>query len=662
MKKILQLLFIGMFLSLNLSSQEILFVTESGAGDNSGGSWDNAMPGTQLQDAIDALESSGGEVWVAAGTYLPQKTTGTLYRCITGDKSFELKTGVALYGGFAPADGVTDMELRDPKTYETILSGDFNGDDSDTFDQYEPAQTREDNTTHVIVASGVDDSSVLDGFVVTGGEAYNGNSDLSTCYYNRGGGLFVRSQVDYDSVDEERKHGPVVRNCCFRNNMASYGGAVFVWHGEEYEAEQYFVIEDNEFVNNYALMGGAIYSTDNSENYISQPSIKNNVFKNNYAKFYGGAVHIGGRIMFHSYSDYPSFTHVTTIMQREINAVVRGNVFAFNESGYCGAALSMAGVGYEQSTLFLEGNSFLGNEAANGGGGCYLFAFDDYKSDGKLDVGIYNNVFANNTANVGGGAVCLYENKSSALLDVDLVNNHIVNNEAPSGSVLYYDNGDIKLQNTVMWEVVENKSATVRKFVDGVKEENLKSASSYSIQYCAMQGIPETDGNFNLADNNTDADGPNFVQPTSFVGVPENDEEGQEIENADWSLLLASPLIGIANKSYLPEGITADFAGNPRILGGLDMGAFENQTASSVSTIKTASPSLFYPNPCQDYLYFENPCEINQVEIINQFGQVVCYPKEIEGGIDVKGLAPGLYFVRLYGDGIENNIQKIIKR
>ena len=73
MKKIFLLMITGILVSLNCFAGEVIYITENGSGDNSGYSWDNAMPGIQLQDAIDTLENSGGEIWVAEGTYIPQK-------------------------------------------------------------------------------------------------------------------------------------------------------------------------------------------------------------------------------------------------------------------------------------------------------------------------------------------------------------------------------------------------------------------------------------------------------------------------------------------------------------------------------------------------------------------------------------------------------------
>ena len=73
---------------------------KAGASGN-GSSWANASG--DLQAMIDA-SSTGDEVWVAAGTYLPTTAPSGCTACGPRDVTFLLKDGVKLYGGF-PAMG-----------------------------------------------------------------------------------------------------------------------------------------------------------------------------------------------------------------------------------------------------------------------------------------------------------------------------------------------------------------------------------------------------------------------------------------------------------------------------------------------------------------------------------------------------------------------------
>jgi len=120
----------------------VVYVVPGGAGAQTGADWANAK---DLQAALIAA-ASGDQLWVKAGTYEP--TTGT-------DRSatFQLKSGVAVYGGFAGTE--TMLSQRDSSANITILSGDIGslGDISD-------------NSYHVVTGNGVDATAIIDGLII----------------------------------------------------------------------------------------------------------------------------------------------------------------------------------------------------------------------------------------------------------------------------------------------------------------------------------------------------------------------------------------------------------------------------------------------------------------------------------------------------------------
>jgi hypothetical protein len=83
---------------------DILHVDQDSTGADDGSDWDNAF--NNLQDALSAAVSSGEicEIWVAEGTYRPDEGGGFS----PGDRfaSFNLKSGVAIFGGFEGGDSV----------------------------------------------------------------------------------------------------------------------------------------------------------------------------------------------------------------------------------------------------------------------------------------------------------------------------------------------------------------------------------------------------------------------------------------------------------------------------------------------------------------------------------------------------------------------------
>jgi len=143
---------------------------------NNGTSWANAY--TNLQTAINAA-GAGAQIWVAAGTYKP---TSYLDPNVTNDarsRSFLLKGGVSVLGGFAGTE--TQLDQRDVESNPTILSGDFGGNDSATWPPVVGNDgnvgsgdfTRSENAYHVVGALSQTTAPILDGFTITGGNANN---------------------------------------------------------------------------------------------------------------------------------------------------------------------------------------------------------------------------------------------------------------------------------------------------------------------------------------------------------------------------------------------------------------------------------------------------------------------------------------------------------
>lgn len=208
------------------------------------------------------------EIRVAQGVYKPDQGI----RQNPGDRiaTFRLVSGVSLKRGYAGV-GASDPNARDIALYETVLSGDLAGNDVEVDDPCDlwREPSRSENAYHVVTTSGTDANTILEGFTITGGNAYEYNwHPLAPNIHNSGGGL--------------RNDGgsPSVRSCRFvRNSVEAYGG------GMCNREDAALCVIDCEFVENAARLGGGVFNED------SEASLENCQLRRDWAFSAGGAMY-----------------------------------------------------------------------------------------------------------------------------------------------------------------------------------------------------------------------------------------------------------------------------------------------------------------------------------------------------------------------------------
>jgi len=262
-----KLIFVFTCLLLVIPCQaKTIYVDANAQGANNGQNWENAF--NFLQDALADANTSAKpvEIFVAEGVYKPDRCAGQ----ILGDRNatFQLIKGVTIKGGYAGFDE-PDPNKWDFELYETILSGDLDGNDVDVNDPcdllYEP--TRDENSYHVVTSSGTEPNAVLNGFTITGGKADGSYPD------NCGGGLF-----NYTGK-------PTVTNCTFKYNTAKEGGGIFNYLGSRP------ILVNCTFSSNYAMqIGGGMYNGGSS------PTLANCTFIGNSAGEDGGGMYNKGTV------------------------------------------------------------------------------------------------------------------------------------------------------------------------------------------------------------------------------------------------------------------------------------------------------------------------------------------------------------------------------
>ncbi len=192
----------------------IVYVDGQALPSGDGRSWATAY--RYLQDALAAAnaEPADGsvEMRVAQGIYRPDCNEARPQGSGNQHATFELNPGMHLLGGYG-GTMTADPNWRDTANYPTILSGDLAGDDADVRDpnKLPDEPTRADNSWNVLQISG---PAVLDGVTITGGHAPVWRFEyIKPDLGMSGGGAGVTGE------------GTIIRNCVFRANFASGGGA-----------------------------------------------------------------------------------------------------------------------------------------------------------------------------------------------------------------------------------------------------------------------------------------------------------------------------------------------------------------------------------------------------------------------------------------------------
>jgi len=434
----------------------VLYVKPDGTG-RTCNSWENACG---MQTAL-AMATAGDEIWVKAGIYKPAADTRF------PDATFRLKEGVALYGGFAGME--TTRDQRDWETHITVLSGDLGGDD-----RTDPNGVVTDtagivgkNAYHVVIGSGVDNTAILDGFVITAGFA----SLTPPNIHGFGGGMFNQAG------------SPTLNNLVFSGNTAGKGAAYYGGGGMFNSFASNPVLTHVTFVANTAGGGAGMYNdrsnpilkdvtfSDNKgidascmSNYMSSSPLLNNVV------FDGNSSRNKGCMVNHVNSN-PVLTHVTFSNNKaqygagmynyQSSPTLTDVVFSSNKAGHVGGAMENE----DHSSPTLTGVLFSGNSAYHEGGGM----FNIVGSDPILT----NVAFIDNTVSGdGGGGGMKTANSSPILTNVTFSGNHAVvgggidnwqsslaltnvtfsdNTADRYGSAMYSQESTPIIMNTIIW-------------------------------------------------------------------------------------------------------------------------------------------------------------------------------------------------------------------
>ena len=408
--KLYSLLLAGMLGVMSTSAMAaVRYVTVSGNGD--GSSWTNASG--DIQAMIDASEA-GDEVWIAKGTYKPEKL---IRNNKPTSKAFILKDGVSLIGGFAGSETETDARERVAGgerwdfVNETILSAD--DDVADVWERefkntYRLGWKEENNqvigtssnSTHVLYqANAIVNLTKIDGLTLKGGNA--NVYQVKAC----GGALYAIGNVVLRRCKVVENSGYFKAQSITDSN--TYGGAVYLKGGEEAAISYcYFArnFSHSSYGNSY---GGAVYAEN--------VNISNSTFEDCVSNDAGGAVAaVGGGINNCIFKNCYGGIGGAVYLQ---NATAEGITVTDCRGLKGGAVYSDTG---KLLYSFIYNNYAdapeYGDEMGGQGGGIYA-----------LNCTVADNVIYNNTSFVGGGVY---------VRGAKLYNNTIQNNSLRAESTL----------------------------------------------------------------------------------------------------------------------------------------------------------------------------------------------------------------------------------
>ena len=256
---------IGAYEGVVLTPPRTLYVDCNAVGSNNGSSWANAFVSLQLAIAASA---DGDTIKIADGTYKPTTTTD---RTI----SYVLRNAVSIYGGYR-GYGSPDPDQRDIAAYRTILSGDIGTAGSTT-----------DNSYHVVYATFIGMSVLMDGITITQGKANGSGTN-----YNCGSGMLILNSQGLTLarctfIDNASEKGTLYissssasLSACvfFRNSSSTDGGAL-------YNTSSSIIISSSVFISNSASSGAAIFNSNTTQSRLINCTLYGNLSS------YGGAVY-----------------------------------------------------------------------------------------------------------------------------------------------------------------------------------------------------------------------------------------------------------------------------------------------------------------------------------------------------------------------------------
>jgi predicted outer membrane repeat protein len=465
------------------ATAKIIYIDDDAKQGGSGSSWANAF--SYLQTAL-TVANTGDEIRVAQGLYRPdqglltQPTTRGRPASTPAGPVFQLKSGVALLGGFAGV-GAPDPNARDVERHESILSGDLHGNDVELWGPGSPVYEflQSDNSLYVIQSTATDATAVLDGFVVESAVQSSflnqgGSPRIANCIFQKGSGVALRCEGGQPTLvncvfqenGSAKSSGSAItamnsrltlKNCRFLGNSAGHeGGAIYGMSSD-------FSLTGCTFERNAAYAGGAIHQTAGTLTLVD-------------CTFEGNAAQEGGAVAF-----------------AVEKAAMTRCVFKDNWAITWGGALENGG-----APLTLDQCTFTGN-MANLGGALYAARLTAATAAPGFVTTMTRCIFAGNYASSVGGA--LYH----AQMELTILHCTFTGNRAGTCATLAWPDAGasavvypIGLENCIVWDGGQSIAPYRAVRASRGSTSQVTTAQNVVIRYSDVQGGWAGEGNINI--------------------------------------------------------------------------------------------------------------------------------------------------------------------
>jgi hypothetical protein len=379
------------------------------------------------------------------------------------------------------------------------------------------------------------------------------------------------------------------------------------------------IVKNSSFYNNSVIptsgiVGHTLYISDFDSVDISGSQFFDNKHSTVVSVFGAGNVNITKNSFENNITSYPNA--VIFSVSHATSTYISENTVVHNSTGTKGALT----IGNTASS-FVDNNAFFNNrleDAVNCGltdGGAAIRITNGDNSY------VRNNLICNNQSSFVGGAIAISQTK------LFLTNNTIVNNYAfaKAGALYMIKNCTLVAQNNIFSGNRRRRTSPASLEPDGITSWGNNSLYFHHNFVDApmgdfFEGLHD-DSIVDTADNIIGSlSDLMMIDPTEDYGYGE-DASGKNFELEESSICVNA---GDSAGAYVTE---LDFNLSPRVVGHIDIGAFELQTGQNTSINPTENSKTntlkLYPNPAFDHVVIEGNKRGGTLTIINSLGQIV---------------------------------------